>query len=696
MADPRDSEPRLGAPDAAPPWLGPAILSLLAVLGPILAFSSGAYSPRVYLLPLLILAACSAAAFAALPASELSRPRLAALGLFLALAGWTALSLLWAASPVAAWNDTNRTLLYLLGFASASVGLAYAGRRGIVWLSGAALADVAVVAAGTVARILTLPNPLHLFGGGRLLFPVTYWNGLACLLMIGFWLALGLTLGRWRRRWLEPLLLAVAVALIELAVLPQSRGAFWTFLLMCPVFILVSPHRFRALTNLALVAAVAAGSWSRLVAVYPAVREATKASEEAAAPAVSSALEAIDAALLTVLLSVVAVTALWGLTFLVERRTGRATAGVVRRIGIGIATVAAVVAIVGGVALDRSTTGGFGSFVSRHWHEVVADKGPQGASESRFVAVGLNGRGQLWRVAMDAFRERPLTGLGADNYEPYFYQHRQTTLQVKQAHSRPMDLLAELGLPGFLLWSALVLLAFVQGVRGRLASRDPAVRAAIAAAMLGFLSWLVHSSTDWLWQLAGVTWPAVLLLAGLAAAGREAPAARNAAPGQPDPASHARWRTAGGIPVLRWVGVAVAVVAFVSAAFPYLSLRYTALAYKDLATSQQASLADAGRAAFLNPLSADPVMTQAEIYEQAATPNPVFAAAAWGEALRREPSNWQIAYYAGLAELKLGNADQAKTLLELAARLNPLDQDVQAALKGLPEAAVKGFSASGP
>ncbi len=186
------------------------------------------------------------------------------------------------------------------------------------------------------------------------------------------------------------------------------------------------------------------------------------------APAASAALEAIEAALLSVLLSMVAVTALWGITFLVEHKVGRLSAKRIRRIGIGIAMVVTVLVAAGGMALDRSTTGGVGTFVSARWHEVVSDTGPAGSSETRFAALSLNGRAQLWRMAAAAFRERPLTGLGADNYEPYSYEHRKTAVQGNQAHEPAHGISrAELGLPGMLLWAALVLLALVQGVRGR-------------------------------------------------------------------------------------------------------------------------------------------------------------------------------------------------------------------------------------
>jgi sulfoacetaldehyde dehydrogenase len=94
-------------------------------------------------------------------------------------------------------------------------------------------------------------RPADFFVNGRLNYPVTYWNGLASLLMTGFWLALGLanragasasTRAGAARTLSAPLLLALAVLLLDLALLPQSRGALWTLFLVVPFFVIFSPH----------------------------------------------------------------------------------------------------------------------------------------------------------------------------------------------------------------------------------------------------------------------------------------------------------------------------------------------------------------------------------------------------------------------------------------------------------------------
>jgi hypothetical protein len=186
--------------------------------------------------------------------------------------------------------------------------------------------------------------------------------------------------------------------------------------------------------------------------------------------------------------------------------------------------------------------------------------------------------------------------------------------------------------------------------------------------VLAALSWTVHSSVDWLWQLGGVTWPAVLLLAGLLAGGSPAPTLE-AAEGR---------RSL----VLRWGVTAVALLALASGLSPYLSLRYTAHAYKVMGAARAAALAATTTAAHLNPLTSAPLVARAQIYATDGTPEGErLAAVAWEEALVREPANWYVAYLAGLASLRAGDAPKARSQLELAARLNPLSREVREALR---------------
>ena len=613
--------------------LGLALIGVLGALGIALAYSSGAYLPRSWLPVLLATAGLALVLVIAGPPVRWTRWQMAFLAAFAAQAAWTAASLLWAGSPGNAWEEANRTFLYLLGFLLAAAGVCWAGRRGTQALVIACLAVVGAVAAGGLVRLATVPSLALYFADGRLHYPVTYWNGLAALYMLGFWLALGLASGRPASRtwaWTRPLLLGLAVVLGELALLPQSRGALFTFLLVAPFFVGLSPHRFRALVNLALVGVAAALAWSRLMAVYPAVRDGGGATE-------------VRAALWAMLLTAGAAAVVCALTWLVELRAGPLGRRWIRRISLGIAACVVVAAVLGAVGLERRV-GDLGAFAHRSWDQFTSDTGPAAESSSRFSDVGLNGRLQLWRASADAFALHPVLGVGAQNFEPFFYRHRTSTLSARQPHSQPVQLAGELGLPGLLLW------LFRCGGRDGAGRRhcvsgaaETSVRLLLATMIVAFLSWFVHSSVDWLWQLVGVSWPALLLLGGLLASGSPAPR----------PAAHHRaWNRAG-----RWAtGVLVSLI-LVSAALSYLATVYNDASQVNAGLSPAVALADARTAARFDPLSPLPTIRQAEAYTAAAKqplPAPPQGAPGPPSTIWRSPARPGIRRYAGAGRLGLG------------------------------------------
>jgi len=62
----------------------------------------------------------------------------------------------------------------------------------------------------------------------------------------------------------------------------------------------------------------------------------------------------------------------------------------------------------------------------------------------------------MWKVAAKAGAENPALGLGAQNFEYYWYEHRTMATDVRQPHSQPLQLFSELGVPGLVLWVAFV------------------------------------------------------------------------------------------------------------------------------------------------------------------------------------------------------------------------------------------------
>jgi hypothetical protein len=366
--------------------------------------------------------------------------------------------------------------------------------------------------------------------------------------------------------------------------------------------------------------------------------------------------------------------------------------------------VLGVVGAIGGLALADRHTGGLGPYVHDRWTEFVSDSGAADSSGSRFAAVGLNGRLAQWKVAAAAFRENPVLGLGAQNYEIYYNEHRTAPFDVRQPHSQPLQLLAELGLPGLLLWLAFVILTLVRAGMLRFRSSDRAAQAVIVAVMTAVISWFIHSSADWLWQLVAVSLPALMLLGGLVGASDYTEPSRSDAS---EPATGAeasrsrRWAR-----LIRPAAIVLAVLVIVSAALPYLSDRFSNSAGAATHSNPRTALARAKTAALLDPTSTAPYGVRAGVHEAAAESSPegsptrvkelALAANAWVGATQVEPQGWLYYYNAAKAfvaardEAVAAGAPSAPELdanarryLAEAHRLNPLSPQIAALEKQL-------------
>ncbi len=658
--------------------LGLGLLLFLCAMELPLAFRAGGYFPRFWLPVALVVAAVALVMIVSGPAPRLTRLQGALLGVFLFLAAWTIASLLWAGSRANAWEEADRTLFYLVGAGLATVAVGWAGPRGLRALTFGVLAAIGVIGAGVMVRLTVDGDILLAFTDGRLGYPVGYWNALAALLMMGFWLALCLGTARTQAWWHRAALLAMAVILVGLAVLPQSRGALWAYLIVLPWFVVLTPHRFRGLVNLGVVAGLTAIAWPALTAVWAARPGAVAQAPTAAVAAAAGAMafdDAVHHALLTILLCGVAAFVVSPAVSAIESRIPPLDRRWVHGIGVALVVIGLVGAGLGLFALQR-TKGDLTALAQRAWNQFTSDQGPAGGSGSRFTDVGLNGRLSTWRIAARAFSERPLLGLGAQNFEFYYTQHRTFGL-MRYAHSQPMQVLSDLGLPGAGAYAVFILGTLLVGIRMRVRARRPENQAAVAAALLAVGSWVVHSSADWLWQLGGVTWPAVLLMGGLLAAGTNASRDDGAAAARSDSADSDGLRSSGALPdtarpaimhptVVRVTMVAVALVLLASGSINYLSLRYLAIAGSGGSSASTIGAAEA--AARLNPFSPEPSLVMAGAYARAArsaklSGNPggtmtnlALAAGAWEDATRREPLAWGLQLSAGLAILEYRDA----------------------------------------
>jgi tetratricopeptide (TPR) repeat protein len=147
------------------------------------------------------------------------------------------------------------------------------------------------------------------------------------------------------------------------------------------------------------------------------------------------------------------------------------------------------------------------------WNEFKEGGGPA-AGRSRFASGGSN-RYDFWTVAYDAFRDHPVRGIGAENFQELYLRVGHSTEKPLYPHSLVLGVLSQLGIVGALLLASSLGALLVGAAAVRRAERE--LRATAAAALGVFAYWLCHASVDWFWEFPGLTAPALAMVAGATA-----------------------------------------------------------------------------------------------------------------------------------------------------------------------------------
>jgi O-Antigen ligase len=158
----------------------------------------------------------------------------------------------------------------------------------------------------------------------------------------------------------------------------------------------------------------------------------------------------------------------------------------------------------------------------RHsWENFKVGALSERGTRSRVVSGLGNGHYDIYRVALDEFVAHPLVGIGADNFQQQYLQHRRSNDTPRYPHSIELRTLTETGLVGTLLGLIGLCAGLLAGMRAARSTpgtdADPLARAVAAGALAGFAYWVVHGSVDWFWEIAGLGAPAFAML-GLACA----------------------------------------------------------------------------------------------------------------------------------------------------------------------------------
>jgi hypothetical protein len=302
--------------------------------------------------------------------------------------------------------------------------------------------------------------------------------------------------------------------------------------------------------------------------------------------------------------------------------------------------------------------------ISEQYHKFVetAEASPEQKLRANIFDPSNRGLLDNWRVAIRAFKDKPLTGHGAATYEVLWNQDRpakQSSYNVTDGHSLYLEALAELGIVGFLLLATFL----VSGLVALLPFRRGPNRALYAALFATALAWVAHAGADWDWEMPAVT-VGVFALMGAAMATHE----RELMPSF----------------ATQSVRVVVGIALLAAAIAPGLVLASQRRLNDGLDALRAQNCHEAIDKA------ADSIATlkfRPEAYEviglcQAKNGRPGFAAQALEQAVKYDPDNWRYRYE--LASVQGAAGIDPRPELSTAHRLNPHNPELNDLLASIP------------
>jgi hypothetical protein len=542
--------------------------------------------------------------------------------------------------------EADRVLVYL-GFFLAAFLIVQTDERRQRFAEGLAIAVALVALLGLGSRLL--PHVLQvsesLGSGPRLRYPLGYWNANGAIFGIG--VALLLWTSR-RAAWsgLRWLSVALMPALLLALYVTYSRGGLLALLIAAGVTIVLSRDRLWMLATLGI------GAIGALPAVLALQAKRSLADNIDTQTSVQQGV--------TVLLILLAGIALALLLFAAmrwaERRggglTGRAVElsrnrTVLKGIAAGVAVVAIGVAIaIGGRAWDQFTS---------------SDVQFPGKPEQHFSQLSGAGRNDFFRVAIDAFEEKPVAGIGAGTYEFAWDRHRTLEQPVHDAHSLYLEAFAELGIVGGLLVLALVGGLLWTGFSAWRAAPYPQ-RDRYAALFGATLAFAIGAGIDWFWEIAAFG-AVFFAAAAVLVAARCAQLARATAADREGGGEERRF----GLTV---AGLAVAWIAAIALIGPLLVEREIDASRSAADVGNFAAAVDhANTARSIEPFAASPYVQLGLLAELQR--DYVTASERLTQAISREDRNWQLYYLRSRVEHEAGDEAAAQVDLAKARQLNP-------------------------
>jgi hypothetical protein len=409
--------------------------------------------------------------------------------LLAALVAVKGLSMVWTISETETVKELLRSSMYLAAFVVTLAALTSGRQVGpVVDLS--VLLVAAVAGYGLLQKISPVVYPVESLDTVRVDSTLGYVNTTAILLGMGVTLALA-RMTTLRNFAFRGLYAALMLAFLVTLYLTLSRGGIGSLGIGILVLFVLGSNRLQLLANLLLLSLPGAWLLWRMQGLEGLLGiDASRQQKIADGLAFRNDL---------ILALVVAFVLQAAYAFLVSRYELTPPA----RRGLGLLVAGGAVLAVGAFAVAFvSGLGGVGQAA----RVIFSNPDQTGNLGQRLVSVGIGYREDYWRVAWEAWKERPLTGTGAGTFQYTWLEDRPNLQGVKQVHNLYLEQGTETGVFAFL--ALLGFVAVLLGHAGRAAWRsNPSGehRLLLAGLVSTFVIYLASSVFEWHWYMPAST-----------------------------------------------------------------------------------------------------------------------------------------------------------------------------------------------
>jgi hypothetical protein len=410
-------------------------------------------------------------------------------GLLAALVAVKGLSMVWTISETETIKETLRSSMYLAAFLMALAALT-SGRQVGSLIDASVFMVAAVAGYGLLQKINPIEYPVRSLDGIRMDSTLQYSNTTAVILGMGVVLALA-RMSTLRNFLLRGLYAAVTLSLFIALYLTVSRGGIGSLGIGLIVLFIITSGRLRMFADLILLSLPGAWLWWQMQSLPGLLGTGVSRQQKIA----DGTLFRND----LILALIVAFVLQAAYTILMNRYE---LSPVLRR-RLGILLVAGgVLVMVSGAFVVAERYGG----PVQAYSTLLGSANETTNAGQRLSSLDISSRGDYWRVALAAWKERPLTGTGAGTFQYTWLEDRPGLKGVKQVHNVYLEQGTETGLFAF---SALLgFVAVLVGYTGRAVWRsDPQGerRLLLAGLCSALIVYLVSSAFEWHWYLPAST-----------------------------------------------------------------------------------------------------------------------------------------------------------------------------------------------